>query len=395
MYLTSFAHSDELFNIAERWFCGQLHPEDGRRLTQILICDGFILAETLKTLTEVLLSRVFEGAVQQKRIRFKGELRDAICRAGWILGEREQQLLASYRNNPEFYYREAPIDGCLCLGPEGQLLGLYRMKRTRRIAEKANRKIASWIFKIVQGKAQQLAEVRAQQLGIPIEFLVTPEPEMVREFAEAELAICESFSRGEITFDRAALTIHDVGGMKVIGSSEQLDLLEASLLDDAKFKMMDRESFHGDYRARSMVLEFPWDPERVFQCYRDQKAWKRYLYRGIPEAELEQGLEPLLLNPRKTINVELILSNVPDMVDSEFGSSIHEERILAQRDNKNYKGYVPTNVEFLLEYLFAVGFSPEVNITSLPIKLWGRYLPDTLISHIRSLYRLPEHDLFY
>jgi hypothetical protein len=58
-------------------------------------------------------------------------------------------------------------------------------------------------------------------------------------------------------------------------------------------------------------------------------------------------------------------------------------------------GYIPTNVEFLLEYLFAVGFSPQTQIDHVPIKLWGRYLPDTLVSEIRRLYHLPEYDLFY
>jgi len=79
-------------------------------------------------------------------------------------------------------------------------------------------------------------------------------------------------------------------------------------------------------------------------------------------------------------------------VESELGDSIHEERIMAQREGRVYKGYIPMNVEFLLGYLFAVGFSPCVRIESLPIRLWGRYLPDTLLSHLRRLYSLPEHD---
>jgi hypothetical protein len=82
-------------------------------------------------------------------------------------------------------------------------------------------------------------------------------------------------------------------------------------------------------------------------------------------------------------------------VESELGNSIHEEMILAQRGNTRYRGYLPTNVEFLVEYLFAVGFSPKTTIDHLPIKLWGRYLPDTVISDIRQLFNLPEHELFY
>jgi hypothetical protein len=49
------------------------------------------------------------------------------------------------------------------------------------------------------------------------------------------------------------------------------------------------------------------------------------------------------------------------------------------------------NVEFLIEYLFAVGMSPKVSIDHLPIKLWGRYLPDTIVEEIRALHRVPGY----
>ena len=52
------------------------------------------------------------------------------------------------------------------------------------------------------------------------------------------------------------------------------------------------------------------------------------------------------------------------------------------------------NVEFLIEYLLAVGISPHTNIERLPIKIWGRYLPDTVIDHIRALHGMPDVELF-
>ena len=96
----------------------------------------------------------------------------------------------------------------------------------------------------------------------------------------------------------------------------------------------------------------------------------------------------------RTISIELILTTFPDLVESELGSSIHEERIISQRDNKYYKGYIPMNIEFLVEFLFAVGFSPVDHLEEIPIKIWGRYLPETLGSYIRKLYALPDHDFF-
>jgi len=117
--------------------------------------------------------------------------------------------------------------------------------------------------------------------------------------------------------------------------------------------------------------------------------------RGIPESELKRGLEPLLEGAEPRITIELILSSFEALVESELGSSIHEERIIAQRDNKAYVGYIPMNAEFLLEYLFAVGFSPTIEVRTVPIKLWGRYLPDTLVVYIRQLFQLPRNDLFH
>lgn len=394
VYLTSFIHREELFDIAERWFCGHLQEDDALRLTQILICDGFVLGETLRALTHRLLAKIYAEPVEQKRIHFKGELREVICRGDGSLGERELELFCQYRMTPDFYYREAPIDGVMCLGREGQFVGLYRIKRPRRIAEKANRKIANWIFSVVQRKAEEMAAERAKKFGIPLELLLTPESEMVGEFIEAERVIARSFREGSIKFDRKALTIQDVGGIKIVAEDEKLLELEEALAHDPAVRILDKETHEGNYRAKSLILESPWDADTVFRSFKEGCSWERYTNRGIPEAGLRQGLESLLGNPSPTILVELILSNFPDLVESELGSSIHEERIIAQRDSRVYKGYVPMNVELLLEYLFAVGFSPQTQIDRIPIKLWGRYLPETLIYYVRNLYHLPQQEFF-
>ncbi len=395
MYLTSFIHRDELFDLAERWFCGHLIPSDGLRLTQILISDGFVLGETLGNLAKTLMTRVYHGPVGERRIHFKGELRDAICRGVGVATDRERELFSLYRMNPDFYYREAPIDGVMCLDAEDRLIGLYRIKRPRRIAEKANRKIANWIFSAVQGKAREMAAERAKKYGIPLELLLTPESEMACEFIEAEKTISQGFGAGNVTFDRDALTIHDVGGIKIVANDEQLAKIEDSLHHDSNIRVVEKESFSGPFRARNFVLECPWDAEQAFRKYRECRCWQKYLNRGISQRKLMKGLESLLHDPGATINLELILSTFPDLVESELGNSIHEERMIAQRDSRVYQGYIPMNVEFLLEYLFAVGFSPQTHIDHLPIKLWGRYLPDTLISCMRQLYHLPVQDFFY
>ena len=394
MYLSSFIHRDDLFDIAERWLLGRLEPDDGLRITQILICDGFVLGRTLKAVTDCLLKMVHGLPLQNDRIQYKGQLRDAICHNGKEGNARSGELIRLYQTNPEFFYQEAPINGVICRDHKKRLLGLYRIKRPRRIAEKANRYVANWIFRIVQNRAEEMAAERARRHNIHLEQLITPKNLMDFEFVSAEKDIAQRFKENNIKMDKSALKIDDVGGIKIVGSVEKLCQLERNLSHHPKIRIIDRESFSGNYQATSLIIEVTWDREDVCRTYFDLRIWEKYLERGLAETELKKGLEPLLDRARPTLKLELILSTFSDMVESELGNSLHEERIVAQRDNKVYKGYIPMNVEFLIEYLFAVGASPHIHIDRLPIKLWGRYLPDTVIDHIRALYKMPDCELW-
>jgi len=395
MYITSFVHREELFEITRRWLCGRPEPQDGCRITEILICDGFVVGEVLEEVAGILIGMIHRGPFRVERIHLKGELRDVLCLGADETTGRVAELVRRYKENPDFFYKDAPINGALCLDEEGRLLGLYRIKRPRRIAEKANRYIANWIFNMVQDRARRLAEERARRLRIPLEMLLTPKEDMAREFISAEETITQSFRDGTIELDRRELSIHDVGGIKVVAEEEKLSRLEGLLVHHPDFRVVEREEYRGDYRARSLILEVPWDRGRITRRYTDSEAWKRYMGRGIPEEELKTGLDRWLEGAEPALRLELILSTFPDMVESELGSCIHEERIIAQRDSKVYKGYIPMNVEFLIEYLFSVGLSPQACVESVPIKLWGRYLPDTVISHIRRLYNVPENGPLY
>jgi hypothetical protein len=395
VYITSFVHREELFDIAERWLCNRLEPTDGLRLTQIFICDGFVLGETLGAFARLLLSAIYEKPFRASPVLFKGDLGESLCKHAGIKTPRVEELLRQYRANQDFFYVEAPVNGIVCTDEEGCLLALYRIKRPRRIAEKANRYIANWIFRMVQSRAQQMAEERARKLSIPLSYLLTPEEEMAREFTFAEEAIAQTFKEGTAKFDRSALTMNDVGGIKIVGDEETLLRVEEFLKKHPSVNIIEEEEHQGAYRARNMIVDVPWDRETVCRTYLEVQAWKRYLGRGIGKNELRKGIDPFLHNVAPRIRFELILSTFPDLVESELGMSIHEERIIAQRGHKMYKGYIPMNVEFLIEYLFCVGLSPQIRVDRLPVKLWGRYLPDTIGYHIRQLYHLPEHDTLY
>jgi len=98
MYLSSFIHRNDLFDIAERWLLGRLEPDDGLRITQILICDGFVLGQTLEAMVRVLLETVQEEGFKQKRIQFKGQLRDAICSSPLDGNARIYELVLHYES---------------------------------------------------------------------------------------------------------------------------------------------------------------------------------------------------------------------------------------------------------------------------------------------------------
>lgn len=395
MYITSFVHREELFQMVQRWFCDRLEQTDGQLVTKILICDGFILGETLDNLTRLLISTFSDEPYRAQRLHFKGELRDIICQSIHTHNDRTAELAESYRKNPEFFFTEAPVDGTAYLNATDRLLAVYRIKRPRRIAEKANRYIANHIFRMVQNRAQQMAEERAQQIGVPLEHLLTAEEDMEREFTLAEEMIASAFRKGQARFEKPAVTINDVGGIKYITDEEALCQVEEFFLKHCDFKVFERSEHTGNYRAKSMVVEVPWDKEKVCRSFLENHAWEKYLNRGIPEAELQKGLEQLVEDAEPRICIEVTLTTFDDLVESELGRGIHEERIITQRGQTVYMGHIPLNVEFLVEYLFSVAVSPRIHIDRLPVKLWGRYLPDTISYHIRQLYYLPEHDALY
>lgn len=121
MYHTSFIHRNALFNIAERWFCNCPEPVDCRSLTEILICDGFVINETLAVLTRRLLEITHQRPFHQKAIRSKGELRDIICSNIQNAQPRMAELLSRYKENPDYYFRETPINALAYLDEQNHL----------------------------------------------------------------------------------------------------------------------------------------------------------------------------------------------------------------------------------------------------------------------------------
>ena len=83
--------------------------------------------------------------------------------------------------------------------------------------------------------------------------------------------------------------IHDVGAIKVVAATEELQALEKALSDAPDITIVEREYFSGDYRATNLVLEVPWDPDLVCRRYSEKRSWGKYLDRGIGEMRGDAG----------------------------------------------------------------------------------------------------------
>ena len=77
------------------------------------------------------------------------------------------------------------------------------------------------------------------------------------------------------------------------------------------------------------------------------------------------------------VMLEAIVSTYADAVESEIGASMHEERVLAQRENPDYHGHFATNIRYLMDFVLGLCLAPSnEDLKDIPIKLWVRYMPD-------------------
>jgi hypothetical protein len=94
---------------------------------------------------------------------------------------------------------------------------------------------------------------------------------------------------------------------------------------------------------------------------------------------------PYVEQGARTFRAEVILTTFEELVESEFGRSIHEERILDQRSRVHYSGRIAKNASYIIGYLLMLAISPTLTVDHLPVKMWGRYLPDV---HSASVWKL-------
>jgi hypothetical protein len=115
--------------------------------------------------------------------------------------------------------------------------------------------------------------------------------------------------------------------------------------------------------------------------------------RGVDRDQTQKDFNEFVRRGEASITIEVIISDHQEMLESEIGRCMHEDRIIEQRLRQEYRGHLSKNVEYLMEYMFAFAVSRHRRINSLPIKLWNRYLPDYFEDVVKTLYNIPPTHL--
>lgn len=386
MYLTSLMHRDDLFDIAMRWFSDDLREDDARRLTEIFLYESLATGPALQDFMLAFFQRLHGCGLSVERIQMKNLLRDRLIQCIPAHTARTQQLAARYLESPEEFFPRFPVDAVLLFSPEQRLVSISRIKRPARVAEKAAYRMADALADLIRGEAELYASERARAAGVPLRDLLSTEQEMREDFVAAERRVAAGFRNGEIHIGQRELAINDVVGFKIIGEPDEL-LYAEQMLSQAPFAhIVEREVHLGHYNATNLQLDIDLPPVSALADRTRGLDWSIAAQRGLDPELARRRFPEFLETGARTVRTEVILTTYPELIESELGRSLHELRILRLRERQSYSGQIAENARYLIEFLLQVAYAPTVRVPELPIKMWGRYLPETLLTAVRALY---------
>ncbi|MGA2081880.1 MAG: hypothetical protein ABSH53_14910 [Holophaga sp.] len=385
MHLTSITHRKQLFDLATHWFADSPRPDDGRFLTQVFSYENLITARVVRALLMGIKDAVHPGPVRLLRLHAKDELRDAIVQACRDPSPQEADLFRQYRQRPEEFFPGTPTDVVLGLRTDGSILGMARVKRLSRIAEKGSRRVADRLAGAINERATAVAMRRAETYGIPLRQLLSSKSEMAEDFAQAERIVSRTFRDGGVLFQPEDLRIDDGIGFKFVGTPEELGAIEKAIRSHPSVLAVQREEHHGHYNDINLLVDLELPPAGQIIDLERRRDWSQMGGRGLSPEDLERGFPDYVQAGERSFRAEVILTTRADLVESEFGSAIHEARIIEQRQG-TYSGRIASNASFIITYMLMLALSPTIATPELPVKMWGRYLPDVYSVAIWRLF---------
>jgi hypothetical protein len=390
--ITSYLHRKLLRDLIRRWMHGEARPSDGEEIVRLVHFNNAYVARYLTAFSEAVFGRLHPDSLEARRARRKADLKDLIVENLENPSPRTVQLLKNYREFPEFYYRETPFHGNLYFSrePRAVYLGSNRIKRVRRLAEKCARRIIDWMFIAIKRKAEALAEERARLLGIARQQMITTPEGMIEEFLRAESRLLEDLKHGVPMPDADGLVIQDVAGVKVIVENADRDRFLEMVASIPGCELVEIEPHSGVYNAVNLIVRLQPDRQRLLAQPLGEQLLAVMGSRGIDAADAARQFRNFVLSGERTVNLEVILSSYEEMLESEIGRCMHEERINRQRQEQQYNGQLARNIEYLMVYLFAFPASRQTVLEELPVKLWYRYLPDYFDEVLKKLFEVPS-----
>ena len=388
MYITAFPHRDELFDITNRWFSDHLKPDDPLRITRIINYDSYTAWETMLQFIAELNRQLCAEGVYRKTITIKKEFKDFICNSNGPRSDRIHRLIFEYKNVPEYHYVGSPVAGYIYHDADNRIVSICRLKRAKRIAEKTSRYAALHITEKIRETGN---EIWREEGGTGN----APEPLPGDILTRAEKRLMMSIKENGFTIPVDIMAIKDVMGVKVIQNGVSESRLESILVQLPGIDILEKEVHSGNYNATHYVIELKVDMANVIRKFNVLKSIAMLSNKGLPETSIVQDFKMFAETGSDRVQLDMIFTTFAELIESEIGRSTHEARIFRQRRHQNSFGNIPINIEYLIEYLIAVGLSPAIHIDEIPIKIWGRYLPDTLGYRIRSLYNMPGDSIVH
>jgi len=391
--INSCLHRDELCNIIRRWMYGDFHPSDVDQITRIVHFNNVYISRYLTFFADLLFRLLYRDDFYGRLTHFKRELKDAIVRHPPYRNQRIDELIYRYQTDPGRYYGETPFHAMLYFTRRNGLeeyLGSKRIKRVHRLAEKSARRIIDWTYETIKKNADTLADDRAKRLGIPKEQLLTSKEEMFEEFIKAEERLIQDFRYGREIQNEQKLVINDVAGMKIILEDSEHKHLFALLSDMDNCDIIEHERHSGKYNATNLLLRYSPSKKELLTKGLDNRTIRIMRIKGLNEEESNQAFIEFVKSGEDSVYLEIIASNYEEMLESEIGRCMHEDRIIEQRLHQPYCGHLAKNIEYLLEYIFTFPISPQADVVELPIKIWNRYLPDYFEDVVRKLFHIPK-----
>ncbi len=396
--INSFLHRELLNDIIRRWMYDEARPSDADLITRLVHFNRLFVARYLDLFAGRIFRGLHPGALSSRPVQVKGDLKDALVFSPPYRNERVEELLLDYHRNPGRFYRETPFHGTLYFTRRNGFpayVGSSRIKRARRLAEKSARRIIDRIFDTIKMHAETLADERARLLGIPREKLLTAPADMTEEFLKAENRLLDDLrNKRPIAGDGGPLVINDVAGVKVIQEAPEQRELMKLLGRMPGCEVVEEEVHEGRYNATNLIVRFRPPREEILARPLSQGLLTIMQARGFSPYESNRSFAEFVRTGEEDVLVEIIVSNYQEMLESEIGLGMHEDRIIEQRLFQQYRGPLARNVQFLLEYLFVFPGSRRRELGELPIKIWNRYLPDYFDEILKQLFRIPPDNFF-